>query len=476
MKLRFLALFSVLMAHAFGAVTGNFNNRTGTTAIPTGMFVTGITSLTGSTPLAYLPAAGLNVVRLSVDISAQCPAGTCGWSIPNAQLTLLSAQGLKVLVILQLTPSNLGVSTCTPPSNNATWAGYANAFLSQAATNFPGTVVAAEIWNEPDLSPNWCNTSGTALSTFESFIGSVGPTIASANPGVLIGGPALASPTSNGATWVPGVIAAWSGIQFISYHYYNSAQTTWANYLAAMQSVTNGIGATYANIQGFVTTAGSSAKILITETNNNPSFSGGDCCRNDGTFGPLWNVLMAIDYLNAIGTYGASTIPANVFYFTSQTSTANFCLVGQVDSAMDCNNTGTVVAYPQYYAYMLLNTYLGLSGGGNLAASISPGSTTAGLSAAAFYTSGADSIVMVNPTASPVSTGTITFNNAGLSNSTRATTYLLNANNASGTVSTVPLTTISGGYTAAAITIPANSTLAISISATPAAPTSVVVR
>ncbi len=474
-----LFAFLLMTATAFGQVTADFGNRVGGTVIPQTFLGTNVGSISSASPLVILPAAGLNYARLFVSIAQDCtgssgnPATDCSWSIPNAQLTLLAAAKLKVLINIEFSNTLLGAAPCSPPNNNSTWAGYVNAFLSQAAANFPGTVYAVELWNEPDNgTSNWCPGAGTNLSTYESFIGSAGPAVATANPSLLVGGPALCCPGPNAATWIPGVIGAWPGIQFVSWHLYLGAQTSWANYLSAMQSTTAGIGFYDKTIDGLITGAGSAAPSWLTEFNNNPNFAL-DCCRNDPTFGPLWNALALVDHLNAIATSGSARLNQANLYFTDQGTNSCynsgcFCIAGQWDGAMDCQTppSGTAFQlYPQFNAYRLFGApeYLNLATGGNLAASWSPGSTLASLSAAAFYTAKSDAVVIVNPTASPVATGLITFNNAGISNAV-GTMYTLNGANTFIVPGTIALTVISGGYTTPSITIPANTTIALTLS------------
>lgn len=462
--MKFWYLTLLFVGTSFAQVTANFNNRTGGTVIPSGFFGTNSTNLSAATPLNLLQPGGIGYLRLFISINQDCnSSGVCTWTgVPKSQLDLISAQGLKVLATMYQTSADIGASVCSVPSSASTWAAHVNSFLTYAAANYPGTVVAVEQRNEPDLvsSPDWCPTSGTNLSNYETFIGTAGPIIASAFPGILVGGPALGAPSTNAASWIPGVIGSWSGIGFISYHYYNSAQTSWANYLSVMQNVSTGIGATYATVQGLASTAGSAAPILVTEGNTDFAFAA-NCCRNDATFGPLWNVLNAVDYLNAIGTYGAATLPSQFFYFSDESSATPdfFCLFG-TPSTTNCDTT-TLSPYPQYYAYQMMGSLLNIERGGNLATSVSPGSTTGGLSATAFYILGADTIIVVNPTASPISSGTITFNNVGFI-SARGVSYLLNASNSTITVNSISLTSISGGYTMSSVSIPADSSMAFS--------------
>ena len=439
------------------SVTANFNSRTGGAVIPPTLFGTGISGLSGSTPLYYLlPPVGLTHARLFSSLLQECPTGigSCNWSITNGQMALLAAQGMVATINFFATPSNLGASACTPPSNNASYAAIINAYFAQ--NPYPNNVDSAELRNEPDSSTSdWC-PGGSALTAYESFIGAVGPAVASANPGILVGGPALGAPGADAAIWIPGVVAAWPGIGFVSYHLYlDSTCTAWASCLAGMQSTTNGVGFWFATMSGLVSGAGSSAPTWVTEFNDGYAFSA-DCCRFDNQYSLIWNTLNAADYLNVISTYGATVLPGRLHYYTDE-STGYFCLFGNIAGA-NCASTPTPLApYPQYYSYDLLGL-LGLPLGGNLAASISPASTVSGLSAAAWYTVEGDSVLMVNPTASAMSGVTITFNNTGISNA-EGTIYLLNSSNPQNTASVLTLTSIGGTSYTATVNIPAYSSM-----------------
>ena len=95
-----------------------------------------------------------------------------------------------------------------------------------------------------------------------------------------------------------------------------------------------------------------------------------------------------------------------------------------------------------------------------MAASVSPASTTSGLSATAFYTSTADTVVVVNPTSTDYSTVTVNLTNPGIQ-SPSGEIYLLNDSH--GTISSQPATinAISGGYSVN-VEVPPYSTVAVS--------------
>ena len=96
-----------------------------------------------------------------------------------------------------------------------------------------------------------------------------------------------------------------------------------------------------------------------------------------------------------------------------------------------------------------------------MAASVSPGSTTAGLGSTAFYTNSADNVVVINPTSTYYSAVTINLTNPGLS-STSGTVFLLDRSNGQISSQSVSLKAISGGYSAT-IEVPAYATVALSV-------------
>lgn len=445
------------------AFSANFNNRNGTgDVIPATGFGTNTSGLSGTSPLSLITSAGLNEARLSVDVNQNCPAGVCGTlSVPIAQLNLLCPVGFKVLADFVRTPSNLGTSTCTPPTSPSGWATLVNTILNGLNTAFPGCINSVEIRNEPDLggSPDWCPSTGTALSNYQTLIATAGPNISSANPTLKVGGPALCCPVANGTTWANGVLSSWPGINFFSYHTYLGTQTTWANYWSAMQNATTGNGAVAQNmISAVISAGGSTTPVWNTEYNNASAAS--DCCRNVQPYAFLWNAMYVQDMLNLKNSYGANRLHDLLFYYSSQATSQNKCLVGFIDAGMDCNSTSLPqVAYPQLYAYSLIfsPTYLNLQAGGHLATAIMPASTVSSLNSTAFYTSTGDAMIITNPSTSDALSQSIEFDNTGYT-SMVATKYILNSANQIITVSNVP---ISGGIVTA--DIPALSVVAIQV-------------
>jgi hypothetical protein len=129
---------------------------------------------------------------------------------------------------------------------------------------------------------------------------------------------------------------------------------------------------------------------------------------------------------------------------------------------MDCNSS-QLTPYPQFYALDLFASpqYLNLQAGGNMAASVSPASTTSGLSATAFYTNTGDNVVIVNPTSTDYGSLNVSLANPGLS-ATSGTQYVLNSSSPTISSQSVDLTSTSQGYSAL-VAVPAYSTVAVSV-------------
>jgi len=129
---------------------------------------------------------------------------------------------------------------------------------------------------------------------------------------------------------------------------------------------------------------------------------------------------------------------------------------------MNCDTTNMYL-YPQFYAFNLIASpsYLGLSAGGHMAASVSPINTSSGLLATAFYTAAKNAIDIVNPSGTSYLAVKVVANNAGFATA-KGTQYLLNSANAKITSKALTLTAITGGFSAS-VAVPAYSTVAVSI-------------
>jgi hypothetical protein len=482
---RWLAL-ALIAASAFGqTVTADFGGRSGTThTIPARMFGLNGGSLSDPTTLKALSAAGFTETRRVANVSLVYGTSTPNWNSLDWAMKLAVSAGQHPILDLWGSPSWLQPSPnpCVasgyapdqvPPKNITEWAQIAAAYVAHLDATFPGLVHEYEIWNEPEL-PSFCVADGTDATRLKTYLAlyaaaaSAMRTQASRDGvKIRIGGPVIAK-VSLAPEWIPALLtdpATAANVDFISYHLYVTGKNmistmNWSQLYAATQSTTKGEVFFYLqNLTLMHKSVLSIPSLYITEYNDNYIFSH-DCCRNDPTFGPLWNSVAVVDYLNSVYA-GASMVPGKLFYFAGS-APPYFCIAGAWDSTMDCNPS-KLQLYPQFYSYALLASpaYLGLSKGGHMAQSVSPVNTQTGLLATAFYTTAADTIVVVNPTSTAFTSVKVTAYKTGFS-TVVGKLYTLNRANPTISSKALSLTKITGGYTAT-IAVPAYSTLAITI-------------
>jgi hypothetical protein len=352
-------------------------------------------------------------------------------------------------------------------------------------TTFPGFVQEYEIWNEPELD-GFCvanNTEANRRAKYLDLYAAVAPAMknAAAAKGVSIriGGPS----TVSGAyvTWIPALLSdsrTAPYVDFVSYHHYPSGQNearggmTWDDLKVGPQTEydrvqgINALGAAnYFKDVATKTANGSqpnraNTPVYLDEFNDNWWF-GPNCCRNSFTYSPLFNTMYLANMLNSV-YQGSPNTPGKIYYYSAN-AFPYFCLMGAVNTKMDCA-TYTMQAYPQLIAYKLLasSSYLGLSVGGFMAKSITPANTQAGLMATAFYTSSKNAIVIINPTNINYTQVQVRANNVGFG-SAKGTVYLLNNANRNITSSSLALTLVGTNSYSGRVDIPAYSVAAVSI-------------
>jgi hypothetical protein len=439
-------------------VTADFASRSGGTTIPAGFVAVGGMNNLAAAPLSLMVNAGLDRTRMFLSLDTIYKTGTANFASADTLLARMQTAGVRGLGVLVGTPPSLGVTYCTPP-DPAKWTALAVAVVTHIDAKFPGVLDRYEVWNEPDSTASMCPATGVdALSSYLGIYAAAAPAIRAL--GHKVGGPTLAIPSRN-TGWITSLVtnpATAPYVDFVSYHVYLTGQTditngmTWTQLYGYTQAANSGLAHYYTLVAPLVRAGkqpdAATTPIYLTEYNDNWAFAV-DCCRNDPTYGPLWNALAIVDHLNA--GYTAKSVPSQLVYFNS-TSSKYFCVLGLVDTAMDCAAGSD--PYPQFYALKLFAGTLGLHDGGNLAGSVS----ATGVVATAFYTKDADTVVLINPT-SPAVTVTLTLNHPGFV-SAAATSYLL----AGGSITSAPLVLQSSGsnYTAQ-VSLPAYSTLAISV-------------
>jgi PKD domain/Glycosyl hydrolases family 39 len=475
------SLLGLSAAHA-QTVTADFAGRSGSTpVVPAGLFSVGGTGSTvqNSSAINLLTTAGLDRTRFWVSLQQIFATSTPNYSYLDSNLTRMQAAGLHPMAVIYNTPSSLGSQGCSAPSNPAAWGKLAASVVAHVDQKFPGLMRDYEVWNEPELPASLCVTDATArLNAYVSMFAAAGSAMHAQatldGQTIRVGGPVI-SQLSLAPTWLSTLLnnpSAAPNVDFVSFHLYITglkniqSGMTWAQLYGSTQSSNQGLAHYYHLIESAVRAGhqpnAASTPIYISEYNNNWAYAV-DCCRNDATYAPLWNSLAVTDLLNVVYT-GAKAGPSQLSYFNS--AGKYFCILGKWDSAMDCDASATD-PYPQFFAYKLFASpnYLGLQAGGHMAASVSPASTTSGLTATAFYTSQADNVVVINPTPTSYGAVTVALNNSGFAGAT-GTVYLLNKSNGQITTQSVTLTPVSGGYSAQ-LAVPAYSTVALSIAGTP---------
>lgn len=205
----------------------------------------------------------------------------------------------------------------------------------------------------------------------------------------------------------------------------------------------------YAGVKVAKTALGAKTPIFFDEYNDDWFFSP-DCCRNSPTYSPLFNSIAVAQMFNSV-YHGAAEVPAKMIYFSA--AQQDFCILGIVNAAMNCNKAVTgaqAQPYPQWYTYELMfaPSFLDLENGGHMASSITLSSAASGqgLIATAYYTGTTDSILIINPTATPHSGVTVQINNPGLS--PPATLYTIDALNPKVSVWPAGTISVSGGLQA----------------------------
>ena len=459
-------------------VSADFGNRSGATpVIPSGIFAIGGMGSTvqDSTALSRVSDAGLTGTRVWIPLAQIYATSTPNFSYLDRWMDTIKAAGLQPLGVIYQTPPSLASNPCSPPSNVWKWGQLAATVVAHLDQKYPGLMQDYEIWNEPELPSSLCISNATTrlntyLSMFYEAASAMHAQAKADGKAIRTGGPTI-SQMSLAPTWIPAILsntATAPYVDFVSFHLYITGQTdinngmTWSGLYSITQSSTRGLAHYYHMVEPLVRAGhqpnAASTPIFISEFNDNWAYAR-DCCRNNEVYGSLWNSLAVTDFLNVVYS-GAAHVPSQLGYFNSIGQ--YFCIMGKWNSAMDCN-ASVLEPYPQFYAYKLFASpdYLDLQSGGHMASWVSPASTTSGLSATAFYTTSADSIVIVNPTATWYSSVNVSLNNAGLT-SGKGTMYLIDQWHGQISSQAVTLKAASGSYSTA-VEVPAYSTVAVSV-------------
>jgi hypothetical protein len=448
------------------------------------------------TSLSLVTQGSFAQIRVEAGLQNIYAASTANWTATDTLLTNMHSAGLQPIIVMDYNPASLQPSPnpCStsgspgyhaPPTDVNLWGQLAASYVAHVDQKFPGLVKRYEIWNEPDIQGSLCvsdNTDQTRRTTYLSIFAAAAKAMHSQartdGVSIQVGGPVLGNPRGTASIWIPALLSdvnASPQVDFVSYHgpvASSGSGLTWDNSTTTTplytrtQDPNTGAAALFKSVSAMVRQGlqpnAAKTPVLITSYNTTSEWLQ-DCCRNSSMFAPLWNTLFVTDLLNSVYS-GAQAVPQSLEYYSISSPAGFFCLVGNIDTNMDCAYTSvTAAAYPQYYAYKLLGagSYLGLSSGGYMAASVSPTTLSNGVLATGFYTASKDAVVILNPTGSDVTNLNVDLLNVGFS-SISATSYLLN--NANGRISSQALTLnpITNGYNAV-VTAPAYSVLAISI-------------
>ena len=471
-------LFPISFSHS-QTVTADFASRSGSThTIPAGLFSVGGagSSINQSGPLSTLTAAGLDRTRIWIPLQQIfANKNNPNFNYLDKTLETVRTAGLHPLAVIYDTPPWLASNPCEPPSSVWQWGQLAASIVAHVDQKFPGLLEDYEIWNEPELPASLCiSNAATRRNTyvwlFAEAAAAMHKQAEADGETIRTGGPVI-SQLSQAPTWLPALLTNSSAapyVDFVSFHLYVTGQPNidagmnWWELYSITQSPTRGLAYYYKKLELLVRSGhqphAESTPLYVTEFNDNWAYAV-DCCRNNPTYGPLWNSLAIADFLNVVHS-GADALPRQLSYFNA--SGSYFCILGRWNAEMNCDASATD-PYPQYYAYKLFasSDYLDLQAGGHLAASVSPASTTSGLDATAFYTSRADDVVIINSTSTTHNSMTVSLKNTGLSSPT-GIVYLLNRSNAAISSESVKIESTSNGYFAK-VDVPAYSTVALSI-------------
>jgi hypothetical protein len=461
----------------FSQVAADFGSRTGGKAVPANLFAAQYVERLPASVAGMFRDAGFTGGRTMARMSDVYATTTPNWTVIDRIISKYFDAGIAPIVEIAYAPPWLlpprPCSAAGAPIDINRWAQLAATYVAHFDQKYPGFISEYEIWNEP--SYNLCGVADK-LQTYLTMYAAAGRAMrAQANADgrtIRIGGPV----SFGQVNWINALLTNPSTapyVDFISYHRYGigwneiqlglnwDSSTDTRHLYGRTQDPVTGMAAVYKKV---LDAAKNAVPVYLTEYNDSAAFTV-DCCRNNPTYGPLWNALVVADLLNA--TYsGAQAVPTRLVYYAAAGGTVNvgyFCLYGTYNSKMDCATSDGYQPYPQAYAYTLMASpvYLGLKNGGHMAISVSPPTTAMGLAATAFYTGTKDAVMIVNPTSKNYSELRVFLQNPGISAS-MGTYYLLNAANPNIAMEPLSLTPVTGGYSAA-IALPAYSVAAISI-------------
>ncbi len=470
----------------YSNVTVDFGSRAANAnPIPPNLFgAQYVEAMKTSADLDLLEASGITQDRTYANITTVFATSTPNWASIDYTIKKVTANGgMHLMLEMYQTPTWLQQSNCgvySLPSNLSSWASIAQQYVQHMDTTFPGVVTDYEIWNEPNLA--LCVPSGDNVMTdYIKMYDAVAPVMKAQAKAdgqtIRVGGPVSAGLLP---TWITAMLndsVLSQNIDFMSYHLYLDGvpgeTATWDTYNSteSIYQITQDIlgPANFYEYAGTLIAAGKQPQgknlpVYITEYNLDWEFAK-TCCSNDYTYSPVWNALYVADLLDVPYAYASAPNSIGRLIYYAASNPPYYCLVGVPDTNMDCSYPSGSAAqpYPQYFAFQLLGSpkYLGLQGGGYLAASMSPPRSSNGLVVLPFFTPSMDAIVLINPSQYTYTDMPINVVNSGLT-SPQATLYQI-ANGQSIQSSSLSLSSAGGTSYSATVTIGPFSVQAIAI-------------
>jgi hypothetical protein len=464
----------------FSQIVADFGSRTGGVTVPGNMFGAQYVERLPASVTPMLKDAGFTGGRTQARLQEVYATQTPNWTVTDRVMTKYANAGISPIIEMGYAPKWLlptnPCSVSTAPVDVDQWAQLAASYVAHVNQKFPGLVTEYEIWNEP--SNTICGVSdplATYINMYAAAAQAMHTQADNDQQPIRIGGPSSFSQPN----WISGLLtnsATARYVDFVSYHKYGyglteinlgldwDTSTDTRPLYSRTQSPSSGVGKSFKDVLAAANNG--AVPVYITEYNDSAAFAL-TCCRNNPTYGPLWNALVVADLLNTVYS-GAQAVPARMVYYAAsggEVKTGYFCLFGTYNSKMDCDASGGYSPYPQTYAYTLLAspTYLGLKNGGHMAASIAPPTTEIGLVPTAFYTDTKNVVVVVNPTPTTYPSLQILLRNTGISASS-GTYYLLNSSNSQITTQLIALTPTAEGYTID-VSLPSYSVIGVSVDA-----------
>ncbi len=259
-------LSSASLMHA-QTVSADFGSRSGTTpVIPSGIISVGGTASMPQAAITTMTGSTLNQTRVWISLPQIYATPIADFSALHDELTIMKANGIHALGVIEGTPPSLGATPCTPPSNVATWGHMAASVVAYADKYFPGILTDYEIWNEPELPRSLCAANATAeLNAYVAMFAAAASQMhaqAKADGQVIrTGGPSTSQLAGKAPIYIPAITnnaATAPYLDFVSFHMYLTGLSniqngmTWPQLYAVNQASVGGQQYFYKLIESLV--------------------------------------------------------------------------------------------------------------------------------------------------------------------------------------------------------------------------------